>query len=236
MKKKLLVLLVLALGGVLCLSASAQTLGISLDDKLYSFTGGEGTYKVDGKTFIIGKDMVTVQEAGKADRVLEIGRTVDMETVQDTAALWVVESVETREYSTAEEDVAEEECVAVIEDERELTEDEGRELAQQMTSNEAIEEDLNPKEMQAFFASYAPYGLKYDVEENVLYYQGKRVRQFTDVLQCDDGTMENGSCSMKCACFESGEVDVQTVRDYEKLDDQGYGTLMGVTITVEEIE
>ena len=35
----------------------------------YTFTGGEGTYQADGKTFIIGAESVVVQEPGLPDRV-----------------------------------------------------------------------------------------------------------------------------------------------------------------------
>lgn len=74
-------LLALMLVCLLCASALAQTTGIAMDGKVYTFTGGEGTYQADGKTFIIGADAVIVQEPGFPDRTLELVRT------QDTAIL-----------------------------------------------------------------------------------------------------------------------------------------------------
>ena len=55
-------LLALMLVCLLCASALAQTTGIAMDGKVYTFTGGEGTYQADGKTFIIGVESVVVQE------------------------------------------------------------------------------------------------------------------------------------------------------------------------------
>ena len=59
-------LLALMLVCLLCASALAQTTGIAMDGKVYTFTGGEGTYQADGKTFIIGVESVVVQEPGWA--------------------------------------------------------------------------------------------------------------------------------------------------------------------------
>lgn len=74
-------LIALMLVCLVCASALAQTTGIAMDGKVYTFTGGEGTYQADGKTFIIGADAVIVQEPGFPDRTLELART------QDTAIL-----------------------------------------------------------------------------------------------------------------------------------------------------
>ena len=55
----------LMLSVMLCVPALAQTTGIAVDGKIYTFTGSEGTYEADGKTFIIGADTVTIKEPGK---------------------------------------------------------------------------------------------------------------------------------------------------------------------------
>ena len=47
-------LIALMLVCLCCASALAQTTGIAMDGKVYTFTGGEGTYQADGKTLIIG--------------------------------------------------------------------------------------------------------------------------------------------------------------------------------------
>lgn len=54
-----------------------------MDGKVYTFTGGEGTYQADGKTFIIGVESVVVQEPGLPDRVLELHQTEGTEIMRD---------------------------------------------------------------------------------------------------------------------------------------------------------
>ena len=76
-------LLALMLVCLLCASALAQTTGIAMDGKVYTFTGGEGTYQADGKTFIIGVESVVVQEPGLPDRVLELHKTEGTEIMRD---------------------------------------------------------------------------------------------------------------------------------------------------------
>ena len=76
-------LLALMLVCLLCASALAQTTGIAMDGKVYTFTGGEGTYQADGKTFIIGVESVVVQEPGLPDRVLELHQTEGTEIMRD---------------------------------------------------------------------------------------------------------------------------------------------------------
>lgn len=76
---------------LMCASALAQTMGIALDGKAYSFTGGEDRYSIDGKTFIIGEDSVLVQEDGKPDRLLPIERIVEDEINLSAAILQQLE-------------------------------------------------------------------------------------------------------------------------------------------------
>lgn len=76
-------LLALTLACLLCTPALAQTTGIAMDGKVYTFTGGEGTYQADGKTFIIGAESVTVREPGLPDRVMELDRAEGTELMQN---------------------------------------------------------------------------------------------------------------------------------------------------------
>ena len=76
-------LIALMLVCLVCASALAQTTGIAMDGKVYTFTGGEGTYQADGKTFIIGVESVVVQEPGLPDRVLELHQTEGTEIMRD---------------------------------------------------------------------------------------------------------------------------------------------------------
>ncbi|MCI5957756.1 MAG: hypothetical protein MRZ54_12320 [Clostridiales bacterium] len=94
MKKALWTILLLTLALTLCAAAQAQTTGVAVDGKVYTFTGGEGTYKADGKTFIIGAETVTIQEAGKPDRVLKTVNAQDAENVRDDAAVFIEQGTE----------------------------------------------------------------------------------------------------------------------------------------------
>ena len=83
-------LLALMLVCLLCASALAQTTGIAMDGKVYTFTGGEGTYQADGKTFIIGVESVVVQEPGLPDRVLELHQTEGTEIMRVPFIGWIL--------------------------------------------------------------------------------------------------------------------------------------------------
>ena len=75
-KAKWSVLIGMALSVMLCVPALAQTTGIAVDGKVYTFMGSEGAYEADGKTFVIGRDTVTIKQPGKADRILTLIHTV----------------------------------------------------------------------------------------------------------------------------------------------------------------
>ena len=155
MKKTLWTILLLTLALTLCAAAQAQTTGIAVDGKVYTFTGGEGTYKADGKTFIIGVETVTIQEAGKADRVLKTVDAQDAEIVRDEEAVFIEQGTECVEATSSE-------CV---------------EAAASGENDAAANTEL--------FAPYAEFGLRYDAVNDALYYQGQRVRIFEDSYPLD---------------------------------------------------
>lgn len=96
-------LIALMLVCLVCASALAQTTGIAMDGKVYTFTGGEGTYQADGKTFIIGVESVVVQEPGLPDRVLELHHTEGTAAYEAAEAIAVYEQYS---YSYPENDEA----------------------------------------------------------------------------------------------------------------------------------
>lgn len=187
-----LLILGLSLSLMLCQSAMAQTTGIQVDGKTYTFTGGEGTYKADGKTFIIGENTVTVQQPDKPDRVFALTKTGEGEEAVRESAVFLEQGtqMDTALYdtvtpltgyvhtSTGVEDV-------VVEDSRE-----------------------NSADLVQRFAPYAAFGLYYDAAADVLTYQGQRVRIFEDSYPLDD---------FSCAGLEhvdvQGTIDVKTTRD-----------------------
>ena len=155
-------LMALTLVCLCCPSALAQTTGIAMDGKVYTFTGGEGTCQADGKTFIIGADAVVVQEPGVPDRVLELVRTEGTELMQDghpAAAGQKTDDSTVICEGTAAYEAAE--AIAVYE-------------------QYSCAYSENDEAWAGRFEPYAEYGLRCDPESRTLRYQGQRVRSFTD--------------------------------------------------------
>lgn len=187
MKKWMIAILLAAI--LMCASALAQTTSVALDGKVYSFTGSEGRYSIDGKTFIIGEDSVLVQEDGKPDRLLPIERIaedesiasegVEIEVTEEGEA--IVESMqyasETGNHCTTTED---EICISI---------------------------DGSADNAECY-APYAQFGLIYDAENDILKYHGQRVRFFED---CD--SQDNATCTIVQYRDADGAVDVCTQRD-----------------------
>lgn len=91
---------------------------------------------------------------------------------------------------------------------------------------------ITPEELAELYEVYGPFGLTYDMEQDSLYYNGKRVRQFIDILTSNGESLTSGKFKGSMRQINSpdgkGEVDVYTVRDYKKTDTNGNGTLTGV--------
>ena len=192
---------------VLCTPAMAQTTGIEVDGKTYTFMGSEGTYKADGKTFIIGAESVTIQEEGKPDRTLKLVHAPDMDVAQDVqpgSAQQDSESVATfveepiGEYVQSSS-VTEETCETCISG-----------TATEYAQSSYVIEDVsganavNPER----FKTYLKFGLSYDTAANALYYQGQRVRIFEDSYP-----LEDQACAALVHVDDQGTVDVKTIRD-----------------------
>lgn len=316
MKKALWTILLLTLALTLCAAAQAQTTGVAVDGKVYTFTGGEGTYKADGKTFIIGAETVTIQEEGKPDLVLKTVDAQDAEIVRDDAAVFIEQGTEcitavstecTESAAGGENDAnmklfapyAEfglrydaandalyyqgrrvrifedsypldgQNCAGIehvdplgtvdVKAQRDLSvkaynadgsfdpsgklvglyaltdeEFEARLLGWVKPAQETAVEGyvMTGEEKRQLFAPYSAFGLSYDAAADVLSYQGKRVRRFMDIRQSNGEPLEGGSFQgvMTCIAQEDGEVDVETIRDFTRLDAAGEGTLIGMTV------
>ena len=63
LKKLFPTLLATLMIATLCVPALAQTTSIALDGEVYTFVGDAGSYQANGKTFIIGRNSVTVRAA-----------------------------------------------------------------------------------------------------------------------------------------------------------------------------
>ena len=182
MKKTRIAILSCLLALLLAASALAQTTGVQLDGKSYAFFGGSGTYEVDGMTFVIGEDSVTVQRPGEAELVLPLETCAEDAVATEGAS----EAVSEVTITAAEDSV----------------------VAQY--SQSALSEDKFSPEA---FSVYAPFGLSCDSVGEALYYRGRRVRIFEDVLQGDALQEEAGLCYTLEHVDSEGAVDVRTVRD-----------------------
>lgn len=104
-------------------------------------------------------------------------------------------------------------------------------LAEATTAVESGSMTLSEK--KETFDAYAHLGLTYDVSTDILTYQGKTVREFTDIQQSNGEAINSGRFTGTIIGLtkDFGVIDVVTVRDYTKLDADGNGTLTGLTVT-----
>lgn len=93
---------------------------------------------------------------------------------------------------------------------------------------------ITPDELAKVYSVYEPFGLTYDKKQNCLYYNGKLVREFIDILSSNGEALESGKFKGAMRQLNSpdgkGEVDIKAVRDYTKLDADGLGELIGVEV------
>ena len=155
---------------------------MNLDGKSYAFFGGPGTYVVDGTTFVIDGDSVTVQRPGEAELVLPLVKCEDDAVVTESTS----EAVSEVTITTADDSVV-----------------------AQYSQSALAENEFSPEA----FSVYAPFGLSCDSVGEALYYRGRRVRIFEDVVQGDALQEEAGLCYELEYVDSEGAVDVRTVRD-----------------------
>ena len=91
---------------------------------------------------------------------------------------------------------------------------------------------MTPEELAKLYAVYEPFGLTYDKKQDCFYYNGKLVLQFVDVLASNGESFSSGKFkgSMRQVGSPDGKIEIQAVRDYKKLDSDGYGTLIGIEV------
>lgn len=94
------------------------------------------------------------------------------------------------------------------------------------------EDIMTPEELAKLYAVYEPFGLTYDKKQDCFYYNGKLVLQFVDVLASNGESFSSGKFkgSMRQVGNPDGEIEIKAVRDYTKLDANGYGTLIGIEV------
>ena len=94
-------------------------------------------------------------------------------------------------------------------------------------------EELSIEEREAFFAPFAEFGLRYDAENDLLFYQDAQVRKFVDIRKSNGEAMESGGFvgELTQLMYVGGTVDVTTIRDYGDADAEGEGKLLGLSVT-----
>ncbi|MGL6197489.1 MAG: hypothetical protein ACRC3H_01015 [Lachnospiraceae bacterium] len=96
----------------------------------------------------------------------------------------------------------------------------------------AEEGAATPDELAKDYAVYEPFGLTYDKKTNSLYYQGKLVREFQDIMATNGEDLSGGKFSgtIRQFCNDYGEININTVRDFTTLEKNGYGKLTGIEV------
>ena len=85
------------------------------------------------------------------------------------------------------------------------------------------------EEMRKMAKESEDFGLTYDVEADQWYLDGEKVHYFRDILTSNGESLSSGRFKgvMRSFGSEDGTVDVYVIRDYERVNDSGYGTLTG---------
>lgn len=87
-----------------------------------------------------------------------------------------------------------------------------------------------PKEQQAIAAEYAAFGITYDSDTGQWYFHGEKIRYFFDVLLSNGEPLNSGNFhgTIRNWWQDGGTVDVYTVRDFQRLNENQNGTLTAV--------
>lgn len=99
----------------------------------------------------------------------------------------------------------------------------------------SVGDKATPEELAELYAVYEPFGLTYDKKQDCLYYDGKLVRQFVDILSSNGESLTSGKFKGSMRQVNSpdgeGEIELEAVRDYTITDAEGYGKLVGIAVT-----
>ncbi|RRD92520.1 M56 family metallopeptidase [Clostridiales bacterium COT073_COT-073] len=91
---------------------------------------------------------------------------------------------------------------------------------------------LTPDELEKLYSAYKPFGLTYDKKQDCFYYKGKIVGTFIDIMQTNGESLSSGKFEGTLRQIENpkgeGEIVISTIRDYDKKDEFGNGTLIGI--------
>lgn len=90
--------------------------------------------------------------------------------------------------------------------------------------------ELKEQEKKEMAREYAPFGLTYDADHEKWYFGGKKVRFFLDILSSNGKSPNGGEFqgAIRQWWEDDGAVDIYTVRDFSKLNDDGNGKLKAI--------
>lgn len=94
-------------------------------------------------------------------------------------------------------------------------------------------EPMTPEEMRAQYADYVPWGITLSDDATRMYYEGKSVADFMDLLSSNGETLSSGKFegTIRSTTFDKGgEINLTIVRDYSQPDSSGFGTIIGVEV------
>lgn len=88
------------------------------------------------------------------------------------------------------------------------------------------------EEMEKIAKEYEPFGVTYDGGNDQWYFKGEKVYHFLDVLRSNGESFNGGKFEGVMRTFGSndGTVKICTVRDYDDVDEFGYGKLVDVVV------
>jgi beta-lactamase regulating signal transducer with metallopeptidase domain len=101
-----------------------------------------------------------------------------------------------------------------------------------MSYNTANTNPMTSDEMANEYSIYEPFGVTYDKNTNNLYYNGKLVKNLLDILSTNNESLTGGNFygDVKITGNPNGEISMITVRDYNDLDKNGHGKLVGIEV------
>lgn len=98
------------------------------------------------------------------------------------------------------------------------------------TATAAEDGTLTEQEKQKIAGEYAAFGVTGDAETGIWYFHGQKVRFFLDILTSNGEPADSGNFhgSIRQWQNDDGEIDIYTVRDFQKQNDEKNGTLKSI--------
>ena len=97
------------------------------------------------------------------------------------------------------------------------------------TQTAIADDPISDNVINAWLAEYKDYGVTYNTKNDQWYFNGEKVRRFVDILTSNGEDLSSGKFHGSIRTLNgNGTVDIYTVRDFDKLNSEGNGTLIDV--------